>query len=148
MLVMFVALQLCEFYRQRFFLDPGREWGLHWRAGVLRIAKWPWVLVALVEALTPRRGPYVMTAKLKDRSGRRMLAPPHLAVAAIIAVAWAVGTTRGPGGNPLLDVIAAVVVVSAITLALTDWLPFPAPYDRALQQRQEAVTAGTWMRER
>jgi len=147
-LVMVVALQLCDFYRQRFFLDPRRECGLHWRAGVLRIAKWPWVLVALMEALTPRRGPYVMTAKLKDRSGRRLLAPPQIAVAAIIAVAWAVGTTRGPGANPVLDVIAAAFVVSAITLALTEWLPFPAPYDRALQQREEAVSGGTRMRER
>jgi hypothetical protein len=39
----------------------------------------------------------------------------------------------------LLAVIAGVVVIGAIGLALTEWLRFPAPYDRAPQQRQETV---------
>ena len=39
------SLQSCELFRQRFFLRPS-ERGLHWRAGLLRAAKWPVVLLA------------------------------------------------------------------------------------------------------
>ena len=37
--VLCLVLQLCEFYRQRFYLDPRNEWGFHWRVALLQYAK-------------------------------------------------------------------------------------------------------------
>jgi hypothetical protein len=34
-LILILAMQICELYRQRFFLDLRGECGLHWRAGIL-----------------------------------------------------------------------------------------------------------------
>jgi len=43
LVVVSLILQATDLYRQRFFLDPRHEWGLHVRAGFLRwFAKWPY----------------------------------------------------------------------------------------------------------
>jgi cellulose synthase/poly-beta-1,6-N-acetylglucosamine synthase-like glycosyltransferase len=65
MLVLVAALQACELFRQRFFLRPS-ERGLHWRAGLLRAAKWPVVLLALYEAMRPRTWSYSITGSPLD----------------------------------------------------------------------------------
>jgi hypothetical protein len=59
-----VTIVLDSLYRQRFYLDGRHERGLHWRAAVLEFAKWPYILLALVEAARGYRGPYVLTRKL------------------------------------------------------------------------------------
>lgn len=63
-----VALQLDEFYRQRFYLDWRTEWGLHWRAGLLNLAKCPSLLAALVDVLLNRRFAYETTPKTRASS--------------------------------------------------------------------------------
>ena len=55
--LLYVVLQLSEFYRQRFYLDWKSERGMHWRVGLLQLAKWPYFLLALYDVLTRRAIP-------------------------------------------------------------------------------------------
>jgi cellulose synthase (UDP-forming) len=135
LLVLIGALELCDLYRQRYFLHPRAEWGLHWRAALLRLAKWPWVLFAAGDALLGRRGPYTITRKLKAAGGRPRILLPHVAVAALIAAAWGVGMARGEIANPMLDVVPGLAVAVSLVIALSALCRFPADYDPELRAR-------------
>src|SRR5687767_6941779 len=65
--ILYGVLKICEFYRQRFYLDWRTEWGLHWRAGLLQFAKWPYVLIALYEVIFKCPMPYDLTTKVKTK---------------------------------------------------------------------------------
>jgi cellulose synthase (UDP-forming) len=133
-LVLFGVLQLCDLFRQSFFLDRERERGIHWRAGLLRLAKWPQVLLAVRDALAgPNRG-YTMTRKVSS-SKRYAAAPAHLIVAATVAVAWSTGMARGVIHNDALSVGAAVAIALSLLVALSELRSFPPPYDDELAQR-------------
>jgi hypothetical protein len=131
--VLLVAMQVCEFYRQRFYLDPRREWGLHWRAELLTFAKWPYVLLAFFDVISGRRLPYALTRKVKDKSINNMLFWPHLFIAAFVCIAWLIGLASGHFINPLLHISAAIIVSISIALILTEHLSFPDPYDKKLR---------------
>lgn len=136
--VLFAVLQACDLFRQRFFLEPGRERGLHWRAGLLRLAKWPHVLLALRDALAgPNRG-YLLTSKVSAGPKRYAAAPAHLIVAALVGTAWAVGTARGVIHNQVLDVAAGFVVALSLLVAVSELRRFPPPYDDELASRELA----------
>jgi hypothetical protein len=140
-LVLVAALQLCHLYRQRFFLEPGRERGLHWRAAILRLAKWPYVLLALRDALAgPNRG-YTLTLKVSPARRRYAAAPGQLIVVAVLGAAFAVGMRRGVLRNPSVIIGAAVVVASALLAALLELRRFPPPYDDELAARELAGRA-------
>jgi hypothetical protein len=128
-----LALELCNLYRQRFFLDPRLKFRFHWRARVLRFAKWPFVLLAAIDAALGKRVPYMITVKAK-RKGRAkaMLAPVHLATAAVVAGAALVGVWRH--GPPSAGLVAAAVAVTLLSLIVsaTELLDFPSPYDPRL----------------
>src|SRR5205085_610698 len=85
-LALLAVWQLCDFYRQRFYLDVRHEWGLHWRAGVLRFAKWAYLLLALYDNLGPRGRPYLITPKVNTASKAHPLALPHLLIVGVISV--------------------------------------------------------------
>ena len=78
--VLCLVLQLCEFYRQRFYLDPRNEWGFHWRVALLQYAKWPWFLLALLDVLLGRRVSYILTPKVKSKTRNHLLLMPNLLV--------------------------------------------------------------------
>jgi hypothetical protein len=59
------VLRRTNCYRQRFFLGGRTEWGLHWRAGLLQLAKWPYLGLALLEVLFDRHYPYWVTPKMR-----------------------------------------------------------------------------------
>ena len=46
------SLTVIGMFRQRFYLDPDRERGFHWRAVVLQFAKWPAQLTAIWQAMS------------------------------------------------------------------------------------------------
>jgi cellulose synthase (UDP-forming) len=131
-----VALQVCDFYRQRFFLDPRTELGLNWRAKILRFAKWPYILLALYEALFRPAIGYAMTTK--DRATRRqyVLARAHLPAIVLIAVAWLAGVALGVSHNPVLHVFAVVTIAASVAIVLTEFLKFPDPYDEDLARKR------------
>ncbi|MEA2177760.1 MAG: hypothetical protein QOG77_1057, partial [Solirubrobacteraceae bacterium] len=133
---LFGVLLACDFFRQVFFLEPGRERGLHWRAGVLRLAKWPHVLLALRDALAgPNRG-YVMTRKVGSGRKRYAAAPAHLLIAGLVAASWAIGTARGVIDNDMLDISAALLVALSLAVAASELQHFPPPYDDELAERE------------
>ncbi len=135
-LVVFAVLQACDFFRQRFFLEPERERGLHWRGGLLRMAKWPYVLLALRDALTaPNRG-YTLTRKVRSPRRRYAAAPAHLIVEGVVGAAWAIGEARGVIHNEVLTVAAAFVVALSLLVVLSELRAFPPPYDDELAARE------------
>ena len=126
---------VCDFYRQRFFLDRRREFGLHWRAAILRFAKWPQIALALKDALWPRTRAYAVTAKVRTVDRSHSVAPGHLIVAALVSICWMTGTFTGGIGNPLLHIAAACLVVASTGVALTELLPSADPFDPELAKR-------------
>jgi cellulose synthase (UDP-forming) len=131
--LLFLAVLACEAYRQRFFLHP-QERGLHLRGALVRFAKWPWVLAAIRDVLSPRRGPYTITPKVAGAHGPSVWRP-HVAVASLVAGAWAVGMLRGGIHNPVLHLSAALVVALSLLVASTARARFAAPYERGLRLR-------------
>lgn len=127
-----LVLQLCAFYRQRFYLAPRKEWGTHWRAAVLRYAKWPVFLWALWDVAMGHRVPYALTLKVRAQSRSYLLLIPHLLVITVLCAACATGLLLEREIPWLLYWVAAVLVTASLGLILTGWLPFPAPYDESL----------------
>jgi hypothetical protein len=126
-------LVLCDFYRQRFYLDRRNEWGWHWRAGVLQLAKWPYLLLALSQVLLNRRLQYVLTPKVKGESLPYVLLWPHLLVAALICTAWVAGIMLGRALHPLLHLSAFTTMIGILVLIATEHMSFPEPYDPSLR---------------
>jgi hypothetical protein len=122
------VLQLAAFYRQRFFLDPRRERGLHLRCRVLRYAKWPHVLLAFADVLGGRAAPYTLTAKVKGGARGRSSLRPHLLTVFAVGGAWLAGALAGRQVHPLLHACAAFVLAGTLALLLTERLSFPDPY--------------------
>jgi cellulose synthase (UDP-forming) len=127
-----VALEVCNLYRQRFFLDR-LEWGVHWRARVLRFAKWPFILLAAIDAALGKRGPYTITSKARRKGdARAMLAPIHLATAAIVASSALIGVWLHEHHSAGLVAAALAVVLLSVIVSATELLDFPDPYDPRL----------------
>jgi cellulose synthase (UDP-forming) len=126
------TLFVCDFYQQRFYLDWPNERGWHWRAGVLQLAKWPYLFLALCQVLLNRRLPYVVTRKVKAEAQSYVLRGPHLLVAALIATAWIIGVTSGVQIHLILHVLAGIVLAGIFLLLATEHMNFPEPYDPSL----------------
>jgi cellulose synthase (UDP-forming) len=122
---------LCDFYRQRYFLDRKTEWGVHLRATFLRFVKWPYILFGLIGAVTGRKPGYSVTPKVKINR-RSFMTWPHLVIAGIIGLSWAVGVLVGLE-HPLSMKIAALLTIVPSLLAMwTETWEAPAPFDPAL----------------
>ncbi len=147
---MAVALALTDFYRQRYFLQPAAEWGLHLRARFLRFVKWPYIFFGMVDAALGRRHPYSITSKAG--AGRRapLMLWPHFVVCTLLAGCWVVGLARGIGVHPSLEIAAASYFgLTVLALATALFMPLAAPFSRALMEKRigaalrgEAVAAG------
>jgi cellulose synthase (UDP-forming) len=127
------TLLVCDFYRQRFYLGWRNEGGWHWRAGLLQLAKWPYLLAALCQVLLNRRLPYVVTRKVKGDRQSYVLLGPHLLIAALIATAWIIGIMSGVNVHLLLHVLAGTVLAGIFLLLATEHMNFPEPYDPSLR---------------
>jgi len=135
--VVWLVLQVCEFYRQRFYLDPRNEWGFHWRVALLQYAKWPWFLLALFDVLFSRRLSYALTPKVKGKSRDHLLLLPNLLVVILLCSAWLVGQSLGSAVHPVVYTCALLFVIASMILIWTDFWDFPAPFQKPLQ-----MTAG------
>jgi cellulose synthase (UDP-forming) len=131
--ILCAVLQLCEFYRQRFYLDPRNEWGFHWRVALLQYAKWPWFLLALLDVLFGRRMPYALTSKVRSNSINHWLLLPNLLIITFLGGAWVVGQSLAVTVHPLVYVFATVFVVASIVLIWTEFWDFPPPYEKQFQ---------------
>jgi cellulose synthase (UDP-forming) len=127
-----VALQLQELYRQRFYLDWRAESGLHLRSALLEYAKWPWFLLALLDALIGRQMRYTITRKTPGSGVFLKFVAWNLAIVVLVGGTWAVARIRG-GGDPRLGFFAAPFVLASLCLAASGLKQPPPPY-----------TAGLW----
>jgi cellulose synthase/poly-beta-1,6-N-acetylglucosamine synthase-like glycosyltransferase len=134
--ILCVVLQICEFYRQRFYLDWRNEWGFHWRVAVLHYAKWPWFLLALFDVLFKRQRPYLLTPKVKALSKEHLLMWPNLAVIAVLLSSWFASRISAYGSHPIVYVCAALFLVASTALIWTEFWDFPSPYEEELQKDQ------------
>jgi cellulose synthase/poly-beta-1,6-N-acetylglucosamine synthase-like glycosyltransferase len=133
LVVLWLVLQGCEFYRQRFYLDPPKEWGIHWRVALLQYAKWPWFLLALLDVLLSRRVSYILTPKVKSRSRSRLLFLPNLLVVILLCSAWLIGRSLGSAVHPVVYICALLFVIASMILIWTDFWDFPAPFQKPLR---------------
>jgi hypothetical protein len=129
-------LTLCDFYRQRFFLDPRSERGLNWRAKLLKFAKWPHIFLALYEAVFRPAIGYAMTTKDKVTGRQYALARAHLPAILLIAFAWLAGAVLGVTQGPVLHIFAATLIAVSVAIVLTEFLRFPDPYDAELARER------------
>jgi cellulose synthase (UDP-forming) len=114
------VLVASDLFRQRFYLQPEKEAGLHWRAGLLRLAKWPFVWKAFWLVLRNKPFGYVVTPKTKAPSKPWRLMLPHGSVAFLTALAWGIGVFTGNVRNGSIHVVAALIVMLSLTLILTE----------------------------
>ncbi len=134
------VLQMCEFYRQRFYLDWRNEWGIHWRVALLHFAKWPYMLFALYEAIINRQGPYQLTRKVQSKLQHSMLLWPNMLVIALMGSASMISKVSGSIIHPSLYLCAGMIVLGALTLIVTEQLNFPAPYDKSLWKKTRPIS--------
>jgi cellulose synthase (UDP-forming) len=128
------VLQAVDGYRQRFFLDWRREWGLHWRASLLQWVKWPYLGLALLEVLLGRRHGYAITRKVRTAaSSSAPVARAHLPVVGLLGLAWLAGVAGGGAIPVALHGWAAAIVSGTLALIWTERWAFPAPYDPLLR---------------
>jgi cellulose synthase (UDP-forming) len=132
LLILMAVLQLSGLYKQRFFLDWERERGLHWRASLLQVAKWPYIFMGFINTLINRKRPYALTRKVKTESKRYMLLGPHLMIVATLAVAWITGLVFGHAMHPLVLALTVVIGLLSICLMWTETFDFPEPYEERL----------------
>jgi len=139
LIIVYAVLQASEFYKQRFFLGGRAEWGLHWRAVVLQLAKWPSLVLALIDVLFNRRHAYSLTPKVKTKANHYMLVRSHLLVVATLLTAWTIGVVSGHDLPPVLHLWAAIMVSVSLVLMWTESWIFPAPYNKDLWDRQSGA---------
>src|SRR5436190_18084605 len=133
-----ILLLLClaqALYRQRFFLLFDKEWGLHWRSDLLRYAKWPQILQALVEAIVRRRVHYTITRKSGLAPPGSDVAWPNAVVASLLGAAWIIGWLRGVRWDTGTYVALAVILGATVGLIATRWLRYPEPFDQRLVEQ-------------
>ncbi len=132
----YAALQGAEFYRQRFFLGGWAECGLHWRAGLLQLAKWPYLGLALLDVLRNRKPAYQLTPKVPRTAKPRLVLRAHLPIVSLLGLAWLVGAVAGWSLPGILHLWVLGLMLASLVLIATEWWPFPPPYDRRLWERQ------------
>ncbi len=118
---MVVMLRIWERYRQRFYLNKKSEQGIHWRAGLLQFAKWPYQLAAVADVLGNRQFPFIATPKTRDPCRTSFVLWPHIISLGMVGLAWAIGLSLH-GTLPLAAQWCAMGFV-AITVGLmaTEW---------------------------
>jgi len=131
MITLYAVLVCCDLYRQRFYIRRDREVGFHWRAAILKFAKWPWLFAALLDVVRPRHRPYEITAKTA-LSGKRAVTAPHALTAFVIAISWLVGRLAGSHPSTVIEIAAGAALAISLGIAATGFRYFPPPYDPAL----------------
>jgi cellulose synthase (UDP-forming) len=136
--ILLTAFLLRELYRQRFLLDWRKEWGWHWRAGLLYLAKCPYMFLALYDVISHRESSYVITKKVKDTSQKNMLLWPNIVIATFIGTAWGIGMLHGTITSVLLHICALTIILVSLALIASGYRHFPQPYDKSIRGKSPA----------
>lgn len=135
------ALFPCDLFRQRFYVNPRREFGIHWRAALLRLAKWPHLVLALHDVIFGVRGGYIVTPKLRRSSRPLRSVLPHLLVITVVATAW-ITSLRDEDPAVVVQVLAAVTLAALLVIVSTAAVRPPPPFDAALGERYFSAANG------
>ncbi|MGQ0639847.1 MAG: glycosyltransferase family 2 protein [Gemmatimonadaceae bacterium] len=115
-------------FARRYYLDPGREGGVHWRATLLQFAKWPYQWLAVWRALVRGPVPYALTHKVARKQPRAWILWPHIVVAGAMGTALALGNLLH-GVSLGITVLAVAMTLLPLGIAATEWLRFPPPWE-------------------
>jgi cellulose synthase/poly-beta-1,6-N-acetylglucosamine synthase-like glycosyltransferase len=133
-----VFLGTVGLFRRRFFLDPKREGGMHWRSALLQFAKWPYQCIAAWRAVRRTTGAYTVTLKLRSAGSPWLMLSPHWVVAIIMGLAVATAVElKMPLTTPIVLGGIAITLTSA-WIALSEFLPVPHSWDEMLYPRRRA----------
>ena len=119
--LLLIILSLCERFRQQFYLDWKREKGVHWRAGLLQFAKWPYLVMAFFDVAFARRFPYVTTSKMSGTPRASLALWPHIFTLIIIGLAWGIGLSIHETVPVEVQFCAGIVVIATLALLATEW---------------------------
>jgi hypothetical protein len=137
---------ICDFYRQRFFLDARREWGLHWRSAFVGFVKWPYFVLAFADAIRGKYGIYPITDKTRASKTPVGFAVTHAAVFVFILTAWTIDFLRGSSEFIPLHIATGFSAIASLSALITALRPFPPPYKSEIRQhwnqRQETDRFG------
>jgi cellulose synthase (UDP-forming) len=125
---------LCDFYRQRFFLDRSSEWGLHWRSGLVTFLKWPYFVLAFVDAMRGSYGSYTITAKTRSSAIALGFAVTHTVVFVLVGSAWTVAFLHGSIEFLALHIAAGFTAITSLGAVITAFRRFPAPYELKMRR--------------
>jgi hypothetical protein len=132
-----IAVLTCyEVFRRKFYLDPANEGGIHWRARLMRIAKCPCLLLALIDVIRGRRFQYALTPKAGREQRSFVLGPMHAPATAFVAVVWGAAALTERIQDPLLHIFAGMNVLLPSVLVATEFLPRSPRFSRELAERQ------------
>jgi cellulose synthase/poly-beta-1,6-N-acetylglucosamine synthase-like glycosyltransferase len=123
-LLLFI-FQICDRYRQRFYLDRKREGGLDWRAALLQFAKWPYLIAAFFDVMFGRRFPYVITSKIPGTPRASLALWPHILTLILIGLAWVIGLSMHETVPVEVQFSAGIVVMAILALLATEWFGAP-----------------------
>jgi len=129
-----LTMLICDFYRQRFFLDPRSEWGLHWRSAFVGFVKWPYFVLAFADAIRGRYGIYPITYKTRTSTTAVGLAITHAAVLVLIGTAWTINFLRGSAEFIPLHIATGFTAITSLAAIVTSLRPFPPPYQSEIRQ--------------
>jgi cellulose synthase/poly-beta-1,6-N-acetylglucosamine synthase-like glycosyltransferase len=140
---------LCDFYRQRFFLDPTSELGLHWRSGLVAFLKWPYFVLAFGDSIRGNYGSYTITSKTRRPATPRGFAVTHGVVFLLVASAWTINFLRGPTEFLALHIATGFTSITSLVAVITALRQFPPPYQpgsrRFWNEWQFPVSSGSRM---
>ena len=125
---------LCGSFRQRFYLNRLTESGVPWRSWLLRFAKWPFLLWALVDVLRNKRFDYLITPKVPQNSGSNVLIKAHLPGLALVGAVWLLTAIYGGPVSTVASMLAGMFVVFTTGLIASGWMR--SPRGSALSKRR------------
>ncbi len=124
-----LVLLLVNFYKQRFFLNPVKEWGIHWRAAILQVAKWPFFLIGFLDAVLGKERTHTRTSKIKIVNRQTILLFPHSLIVLLIFGALAIGGRTASYPNTLPYVLAGISIFVELILIWTETRSFPPSFE-------------------
>jgi hypothetical protein len=129
-----VTVLICDFYRQRFFLEPRSEWGLHWRSAFVGFVKWPYFVLAFADAIRGRYGIYPITDKMRASTTAVGLSITHATVLVLIGTGWTINFLRGSAEFIPLHIATGFTAITSLAAIVTSLRPFPPPYQSEIRQ--------------
>ena len=126
---------ICDFYRQRFFLDPRSEFGWHWRSAFVGFVKWPYFMLAFADAIRGNYGVYPITYKTPASRNAIGFAITHAAVLVLIGTAWTFNFFSGYTEFIPVHIAVGLTAISSLVAVITSFRDFPPPYESEIYQR-------------